>query len=1473
MRPPHGLAGRSPQRSSRRTASAPSIVSAATRRHAPRRPPRRARAVRLLTVLGLLASSSAFAALAPSTALAQTTAVTTTTTVSVAPQPDHLRLGWIPPADGSSPELDFPFRDNDEIIFERCALRNRAEECVVLSATCGTVLDDMETLFEIVDDLSVKLQASWQAQDDAAADNLPSDYRELPAVDEYGAIGMSHFLQAAWPLLPLEYMFLNWDMAFAEARFVSDAQALATAFGARLDADFAAIRRDHVATAWNARAKRSARNQVPAASASPEASTEVARWITGHDADLAEFPVFTLGALLNPATLAVAGPPNASTDLGRALGRLTGGDPYATWRGNLLQTADLPDVATALGHRISAEDRERLTAGGNAGEAVRDGLGARFAAADRLATKLGNNPRSKELPYQVRAVLAYLKLIIESPHGREGGFGGADDRSYAGIHHMPFHVFYEAPELIAGLLALFGRERPEYRSVRDVRFGGVGPDTFYEQRAESLLHDMFDYCATQLVLHDEQYVRWDDPFAGGAATTGRYARFELARQDDLRSRTGDAGVSLARAPAAPPTGSMLKLQARGSELGETRLWYCYSFGFGGCTETWTPVTVLVEPAGWDDARVVPQRDHFHVVVDWHPHRASGGAPARPGGTVMVFRPSPTGTVTLTDSASPNAAGMPGAEFGISAGRWIHDAHTRPFMPPTRGADGRDGWKYELVGEYCCLVKPDFDWSVDVELPVMDNDEVHFYDLPDPAREPAAGNELTLLAGAATCDVSRYCRHVRAHELPGRRGRPGPDIDLDAESAPSGIIATISARRDRQGRTADLFAPDKPGDPRKERAFERFWLSYCVSPQHIGCRNWTDRKRDHVAAPTPVGWPRQGHCVMATSLEPPVAPNAPSLLTLREWARQTGRPEGEYYFQRAIRVTVNRVEGLTWRAPTNAEQLKAGWGSDVDGTPNRVTRVERGHWTMRNHACPAVDPQNPRLADDWKRPDPRPGVPESCSDEGRTYRDDPQTLEYLAYRRFWRCRSSGNTAIDGGFNTAIVGEFNVDLNRAAHPTEFNVFVTVEFINPGSDLGAAYHNQIGQSLAQSDAVEAAGSTNPRPGAPRPTGSPGAVGWEGTKWSADPAEPADRGIPDEWYFPPVPCWNAEGEPTWQNLSGLTGSTDPTRDQQAALIDRAGCPHHGPTSVQLPLGGRTALKDCEDSFQAVLGDSPCDGAPAANFALAQGCVFPSFRVIVAPDQTVPNTGGPPPGHGVLQSGHYRWGRADYGGSFRPDGSFESSTSSGRDQDLEGAVDPGMALFAVSTGVRIDPSWQFCQNSEMTVVGVWPVHPGRDPGEWPVGACDGRRPDDDRTPPEPPDTNPVYEIDWVCESSFPHLYDADGDPETGIQLPGHWAARFDEMADDGVGCVGEFECEQWVIPEPGFYRVRILVDGEPVAKEGEALRIAGLSDPDFRAFIAKFPGATADQRAELQDTHFPDPPPFVFDKIIWAQSLHTAWS
>jgi len=1389
--------------------------------------------VRLLVVPGLLAASLALPLVASSTAQAQTvTPVTVTTSVSVNPRPDHVRLGWVPQGDGPSPESDFSVRDNDEVTVERCAVRpDGTEDCAVLTASCGAVFEDMEALFEILDDLSVKLKASWESQDDAG-DGLPAGYPLLPApLDGYGSIGMEHFLQAAWGLLPLEYMFLNWDMAFPPPESINSPSTLAATLKRRLGTTgrfgdrYEAILRHHTTGTWNVRNRASAERQIAAGTT---AATEVAAWITGNEASLPEFPVFTLGALLRPATLAVNSPPDTSSSLGKALDRLTGPRSFADWRAHL-QSVPLKEVAEALGDRLSDDDRRLLEAvpETDAGRAVRDGLKERFNAVEGLAGKLAGSRHSDALPYQVRAVLAYLKLIIESPDDRAGGFGGGA-RSYEGIHLMPFHVLFEAPELTAGLLELFGRARPEYRSVRDVRFGGTGPDTFYEQRAESLLADMFEYCTTQLVLHDEQYVRWDDPYAGGSATTGRLARFELVRQPPL---TGNSGVSLEMSPASPPVGSMLRLQARGDELGETTMWYCYSFGFGGCAEAWTPVTVLVEPAGWDDARIVIQRDHYHVVVDWHSHAAVGNRPARPAGNVMVFRPSPEGTVTLTDPL-----GARGADHGISAGRWVNDGHVRDFMP-----DLGAGWKYELVNQYCCLLDPSFDWSFAMELPVMDNDEVHFYDLADPTRPPAVGNELRLLAGTATCDTSRYCRHVRAHELAGRRRPPGPDIRLGADSAPSGLIATVSARRDVSGRTRDLFAGGKT------RAFEQLWLSYCVSPQYVGCLNWTDRKRDHSRASPKLGWDKQGHCVMATSLEPPVAPNAPSLLVLREWARQTGRPESEYYFRRNINLTLRYNN--TQRPIPGAHLV--GWSVDRD--INELYGVQAGVWTMRNLECPALDPQDPDplLEADWMAP---PGAadfnnltegPDSCAGAGKTYAD-AETLKYRAYRRFWRCIP---------LNTAVVGGFSAGGYRAGHPTELNVFVTLEFISPASADGQRYHNQVGQAGAD-DEVDAECATDHRP-----------KQWN-TTWKLDPA--GNRGMPLEWCFPPVVCWNDEGEPMWQNLKGLTATTDPTADEQAALIDRAGCPHHGPTvfkpdagaDVPLPLGAKTDLARCEHYRQVVVDDQVCGSAPAAEFALEHGCIFPSFRIIVAPNQTVPNTGGPPPGHGALRSGHYRWGAANYEGSFR-DGAFESSAASGR--YVEGAVDPGMALFPVSTGLRVDPSWQFCQGGTMAVVGVWPVHPASASG-WPEGACDGRLPGDGKTP---ADTEPVYEIDRVCESSYPRLYDSDRDPSDGIQLPEGWNDRFDALLAEGVGCVGESECHRWVIPEPGFYRVRILVDGPAVAKRGEPARLAALDDA---ARNAEIPGLTPDQHTELDDPDFADPPPFVFDKLIWAQSLHTTW-
>ncbi|MCY3926406.1 MAG: hypothetical protein OXG52_13060 [bacterium] len=1419
----------------------------------PRRAARLAAAVRLLTLLGLLASSLAPAVLAPSAAAARrvSNATTVEANVSVEAHPDYVRVGWKDDdGDGTSDADPTPLsvRHNDEVVFERCAAHRGDEGCVELTATCGATFEDMEELHSLLDGLSHRIQQSWDAQQVATGETpgVEEDGFKLPEYGQTSQIGLDELLQAAWPLLPMRWMFLDWDMAFKPGDSTMAAvPRFAVLLRREAGADFGPIRRDHATEGWGVRNKNRARAQIDISDPEVNPGANVAAWVANRDSGVTpRFPTFTLGALLDPATLArqvdVDAAPDTSTAFGTLLSLVTGGSSFNDWADDV-QAMSGPDAAAALDPWLSPQQRAELasTDPADVAAALRE-LRAELDAAAALHAELNASPQSLKsdlVPYTVRSVLAYLKIIAEDPDNTAlGGFGRPGARSYH-PYWFPFHVLFEAPDLVVGLLELFGLERPAYRSVRDIRIYDKPEDeplrkVIHEERAESLLIEMFDFCANDLLVPETRFLRWEDPFAGGASGAGSNARAGVAAEPGI---TGASGFHLASLQGS-------RLSLTGTQMGETTLWYCYSFGLSGCAEPWTPVTVLVEPAGWDDARVVIQRDHFHVVVDWK------------SGRIMVLRPSASPAAPYTLSTAGWPAGFDREARGISdEGTWRHDEHVRDYMPPT----GAEGWKYEIVSQYCCFTDPAADWSFEVDLPVMDNDEVHFYDKPRPAEPAGTANELKLLEGVSTCDTSRYCEHLRIHELAGRRKLPyGGDLTIDVGADPSALTARISPRQTARGATAELF------EGGKKRAFDWFSLSYCVSALNVGCENWTDRRSFFGGGDRDLTELKQGHCVMATSLEEPVAPNAPPLLTVREWARRTGRPQGEFYFARNMVAT-----GLAG----NVDEL--GWDS------HPVMTNDRG--SLRNFDCPALDPQNPALVRDWGRPDNPPD--NNCrgtesdglrrDDRGRVIHEttsyaDAMTNEYRAYRQFWMCPVG---------RAPIVAKYDHGQNRAGHPTRFNALVTLEFINPGTSIGES------QYPAQDDSDDGSGALDAKCLTDFPLREQ--ADWdESASW--DPAgawDPAgDRTVPGHWCYPLVPCWDDEGVPLWQRTAA-----SPVDSPELAAF--ASCPHHG-------TGGESSLEHCMSFHQVIVphsSETRCDFAAAANFALTEGCISPKSTVLRLPlPAEAPNASFVGSGWGVLIPGHDRRLSLDYGGAFR-DGS--DGDDAGLDSEIgREAHDPGLPLFSVSATLNIDDDWEFCYRANMSVVGVWPTFPPPTVGPdtqlgdlssqgWPYGACDNA-----------PDASKLlrFEINKVCEHSYPRLYDSDSDPDNGIQLDAAWReclnaapgtrAQGPRCGGEPVpGCVGLVDCEGWVIPQPGFYRVRILVEVLPVLKTGQAAQVATQAEsasftadsllPTRQSF--EDPDAERALLAQPAWREPDDPLHFVFDKIIWAQSLYTGSS
>jgi len=512
----------------------------------------------------------------------------------------------------------------------------------------------------------------------------------------------------------------------------------------------------------------------------------------------------------------------------------------------------------------------------------------------------------------------------------------------------------------------------------------------------------------------------------------------------------------------------------------------------------------------------------------------------------------------------------------------------------------------------------------------------------------------------------------------------------------------------------------------------------------------------------------------------------------------------------------------------------------------------------------------------------------------------QTLEYRAYRRYWNCYGGdiGRTA-----EVASFGSLNYDQHgsntrvayptqKVGYPTQRNVFVTLEFIDPTTSVCSNTGGYCDDADLDSSLISANCATdgsNIFNSVPRPSSWPLDTSSNVVKWEIDPSLPGDRKIQADtaWCYPLVPCWNDAGE-----LLQTVGP--PAAPALAEKTEPGGCEDPVPAACQgfhrpiLSLGGS------------------CNETAAADFALEQGCVAPGttadrlrgLATPTHPDELLP------PGWGVLTSGHYRWANPIHGGVFSTNGAqTELHASTDRTAD-----DPGLPLFAVAAGLAVDALWEFCQGADMTVVGVWPTYPSSEPVDkfphWPAGACDGSV----RTPPY---KNPVYEIDGACTDSYPRLYD--NEPEqSGIQLHGRWKQCLEGppglqpespgCAEMVPGCVGEDECADWVIPQPGFYRVRVLVDVAPVLKNGHAKTVADAAKSDLAA--APFAprellvalnaavgtvvatdlgsdGATQQSAAKrLAEQYWgpsdgdpatvEDPEPFVFDQVIWAQSFFT---
>lgn len=194
----------------------------------------------------------------------------------------------------------------------------------------------------------------------------------------------------------------------------------------------------------------------------------------------------------------------------------------------------------------------------------------------------------------------------------------------------------------------------------------------------------------------------------------------LQATDPWRSATETADVNQTQNVGEWVPGGAIEVT--GTRLGERVLEYCLSPRLEGspgnvCETPWERVTLMVEPDGWEDARAWGNDDGFQLLIDF-----------TSGGHIVLLHEVPGGSVTLNSRT------------------------------------------YEVVERVCCLSDEAAAWSFDLELPVMRNDTVRFFE------ENTAGQSTTLelidrhgvavtaanltAADQVACAGSRYCTFVR-----------------------------------------------------------------------------------------------------------------------------------------------------------------------------------------------------------------------------------------------------------------------------------------------------------------------------------------------------------------------------------------------------------------------------------------------------------------------------------------------------------------------------------------------------------------------------------------------------------------------------------------------------------------------------------------------------------------------------------------
>ena len=195
------------------------------------------------------------------------------------------------------------------------------------------------------------------------------------------------------------------------------------------------------------------------------------------------------------------------------------------------------------------------------------------------------------------------------------------------------------------------------------------------------------------------------------------------------------------------------IRVTGTMLGEATAEYCLTSLPYDCADS-ANLTILVEPDGWEDARVAGVDDVYRVELDWETK------------LVEIFR----------------------------------DGETEAFA------------------RTCCLASLD-SWSVDVRLPVMENDEVHFYD--------SEGRDMNR---PMSCQP-RYCGGMRPGGLdPGdvRWDPAGDNFSLGLRVADDSVVARLTS--------TGPFAPATAS------------FDYCVRYESYGCGTTTCARSTYLGAP-------------------------------------------------------------------------------------------------------------------------------------------------------------------------------------------------------------------------------------------------------------------------------------------------------------------------------------------------------------------------------------------------------------------------------------------------------------------------------------------------------------------------------------------------------------------------------------------------------------------------------------------------